>query len=357
MSCHRVVALFVTVSFAVLLSGCNVGEARVSGSDEPAEIALPVEVAIPRRGAIAAVFESTAALEADYEAVVRSRVDGEVVDILVEEGDVVARGQVLARLDGERKRLAMRQAGANVEKLRREYERNRELSKRGLVSAATLESMHYELEALQASFELRKLEYEHTAIRAPLAGIVSARLVKTGRHVVEGDRVFVITDTTRLVAHLDIAQTELAKFDTGLDTVVRVDASPDSVFAASVERISPTIDRETGTFRATVHVDNIDSRLAPGMFGRFDIAYRNYPDALLIPVRAVLEEDGETVVYVVADGAAERRVVRTGIANGGEVQVLHGIDVNDRIVVSGQTALRPGSRVLASVAATSSVTG
>mgnify|MGYP002625003606 FL=1 len=129
------------------------------------------------------------------------------------------------------------------------------------------------------------------------------------------------------------------------------------MFAASVERISPTIDRETGTFRATVHVDNIDSRLAPGMFGRFDIAYRNYPDALLIPVRAVLEEDGETVVYVVADGAAERRVVRTGIANGGEVQVLHGIDVNDRIVVSGQTALRPGSRVLASVAATSSVTG
>ena len=78
---------------------------------------------------------------------------------------------------------------------------------------------------------------------------------------------------------------------------------------------------------------------------------------MTIPAAAVVEEDNESVVYVVADGAAERRVIRTGIRSNGIVEVLEGIDQQDQIVVTGQSSLRDGSRVLASVPITTTVTG
>ena len=75
---------------------------------------------------------------------------------------------------------------------------------------------------------------------------------------------------------------------------VRVDAMPETAFTATIERISPTIDARNGTFRATAYIDNADGHLAPGMFGRFDIAYEMHADALVIPAAALVREDGRT---------------------------------------------------------------
>jgi RND family efflux transporter MFP subunit len=132
---------------------------------------------------------------------------------------------------------------------------------------------------------------------------------------------------------------------------------PERIFEASIDRISPTIDVRNGTFRATAYVDNEAGLLAPGMFGRFDIAYEKHIDALTIPMAAVVEEDNEMVVYVVADGEAIRRPIQIGIEGRGLVEVLGGISENDQIVITGQGSLRDGSRVLASIPAISPVTG
>ena len=154
-----------------------------------------------------------------------------------------------------------------------------------------------------------------------------------------------------------IPQSELAKVSTGDNAEIRVDAMPDDIFVATIARISPTIDMRNGTFRATAYVDNGSGLLAPGMFGRFTIAYEIHESALTIPLAAVLEEDNETVVYVVDNGAAVRRPIRTGIADNGIIEVLSGIEENDQIVVTGQGSLRDGSRVLASISTNAPVAG
>ena len=333
---------------ALSLEACNVGQAKIA-APEDAAAALPVEVAAPQRADIFATYRTTATITADSEAAVPARVAGEVVALLVEEGDRVARGQVLARLDGDRLRLLERQAKANLEKVTREYERFTRLHQQGLVSASAVDNLRFEMDALKASYELQRLDYQYTTIRATIDGVVSARDVKLGQNVKVNDTIFRITDTDRLIADLTIPQTELSRFSVGHEIEVRVDACPDQSFHARVARISPTVDKRNGTFRATTYIDNDRNLLAPGMFGRFAVAYEQHTDALLIPVSALVQEDNETIVYVVEGGAAIRRVIETGIQSGNDVEVLGGLDDDDRIVVTGQGSLRDGSRVFASI--------
>ena len=342
----------------IALTACGVGEAKITSTDDQAAVmALPVEVSSPTKADIFATYHTTTTITADAEAAVVARVGGEVVEILVEEGDQVYQGQVLARLDGDRLRLKTLQAKANLEKTDKEYERFVRLHGKGLVSASAYEGLKFDMYALEAAYELRRLEYEYTNIRAPISGVVSAREVKVGQHVGVNDETFKITDTSSLVAYLRIPQGELVKFSAGQQAKVSVDAMPGTSFIATIARISPTIDARNGTFRVTAYIDNEDGLLAPGMFGRFDVEYEQHIDALIIPAAALVKEDNETVVYVVEDGAAVRRAIRTGIQSGDNIEVLSGLDEHEQIVVTGQGSLRDGSRVLASIDAESPVTG
>jgi membrane fusion protein (multidrug efflux system) len=132
---------------------------------------------------------------------------------------------------------------------------------------------------------------------------------------------------------------------------------PNQRFDATIARISPTIDASNGTFRATAIINNVDGELAPGMFGRFTVAYEKHSDALLVPTDAILDEDDESTVYVVQDGEVVRRTVKTGVENDGRVEILDGLLENEQVVVVGHSGLRDGSKVLASATDLNAYTG
>lgn len=336
---------------SLLISGCGVGEASVAdANDVQAATPVPVETTIPLRSDIYATYAATASIASDADAPVTARASGEVVELIVEEGDRVVAGQVLARLDGERLKLEMLAAKANLDRAKKEYKRNQDLHKRGLVSTAMFDGLHFDLESLQATYEIKSLNYDYSNIRATISGVVSSRDVKPGENLSIGQVAFRITETAELIAHLQIPQAELEKFNAGHNATVQVASMPGQQYTAQIIRISPTIDTRNGTFRATASIDNSKGDLAPGMFGRFTIAYEKHENALVIPANAVLDEDDETTVYVVRDGEVLRRSVEIGIEDGGRVEVLDGLQDDDQIVVVGQSGLRDGSKVLASVA-------
>lgn len=340
----RLLKILAIFSIAAALVGCGVGEARDSAP--AAAAAVPVDTARPARGDVVATYGVTTTIGSEGDAPVVARAGGELVELLVEEGERVVAGQVLARLDGERQRLEMLAARADLDRARGEFDRYLGLYRRGLVSEAMFESLRYDLEALEAAYELQKLDYDYTRIRATIDGIVSERHVKPGQAIRVGDPLFRITDTSQLVAHLNIPQTELGKFRAGHVAALTVDAMPDRSFTAEIVRISPTIDREKGTFRATALIENDDRLLAPGMFARLSIAYEKHADVMTIPASALLEDDDETAVFVVEDGIASRRVISTGVVSGSVVEIVGGLGNDDVIVVTGHGALRDGSRVL-----------
>ena len=359
MKTHKlIVAILMLALTAAMLSGCGVGEASVASSEDiKAATPIPVEVALPTRADVFATYEATTNIASDADAPVVARVGGEVVELFVEEGDRVHQGQALAQLDGQRLQLEMLSAKANLDQVRGEYERYTDLAARGLVSEAMFEGLKYDLEALEATYDLAQLNYDYSKIRAPIDGVVSSREIKLGQSIDVNDVAFRITDTSELVAYLQIPQAELAKFSAGHAATLIVDAMPNTIYVATIARISPTIDVRNGTFRATAFIDNRSGELAPGMFARFTISYEKHADALVIPKRAVIEEDDQATVYVVEDGEVTRRVIETGVQFDDVVEVLDGLDGYEEIVIVGQSGLRDGSKVLASNTLRDSYTG
>ena len=354
---NPLLAILALTGIAVI-PGCGTGEASVTDAAEVrAATPVPVETSAPFRGDIYATYHATATIESDVDAPVLARVGGEVVELLVEEGDAVKAGQVLARLDGERLRLEMLSARADLERVSGELERYDDLAARGLVSEAMYDGLKFDVDAMQARYDLARLNYEYSAIRATISGVVSGREIKLGQHIPADSVVFRITDTSELVAYLQIPQSELTKFAAGHGAELAVASMPGATFDATIARISPTIDTRNGTFRATAVIRNDSGDLVPGMFARFMIAYEKHTDALLVPSIAIIEEDDEASVYVVSEGAVMRRIVETGIANNGQVEILDGLEDNEEIVVVGHSGLRDGSKVLASNKTIDSFTG
>jgi len=343
---------------AGVIAGCGVGEAGVA-DDQPLETTtpVPVQTATPYRSDIYATYAASASISSDADAPATARVAGEVVELVVEEGDRVAAGQILARLDGKRLRLDMLAAEANLRRAQKEYQRNIDLHQRGLVSTSMFEGLQFDLASLQATYDLKRLDYEYSNIRATISGVVSSREVKPGENLTVGQVAFRITDTSELIAYLQIPQAELNKFYAGHSATVAVASMPETDFPATIIRISPTIDARNGTFRATAIIDNAAGELAPGMFGRFTIAYEKHANALLIPTQALLGEDDEATVYVVRDGEVVRRSIKVGIEEKGRVEVLSGLREDDQVVVVGHLGLRDGSKVLVDSAELNRFTG
>lgn len=329
---------------AFFLAACQPG-AGDSDSDEDEAAAIPVETATPTRADIVAVYSGTAPIEAFADATVIAKVGGEVRDILVEEGDDVTVGELLARLDGDRLRLEMQQAEANLRKLQRDYQRNVDLSERGLISAGDFEKIQYEMEALQATFDLATLELGYTKIRAPIAGVISERFIKIGNTIDVNAPTFQVTSLEPLISYLHVPEREYRRIQAGQHAAIHIDALAGSQFDAVVSRVSPVVDPGTGTFKITIEVSDPSRRLKPGMFGRISIVYDRHADAMQIPRSAIVVEAGQSTVYVIADNVAERRVIRTGYAEGGQIEVLEGLNETEAFVIVGQTNLKDGSKV------------
>ncbi|MEO1034721.1 MAG: efflux RND transporter periplasmic adaptor subunit [Pseudomonadota bacterium] len=319
--------------------------ANEAATDEPETVPVPVEITAARRGEIYAAYAATATLEAFEEATVVAKVEGEIAEILVEEGDRVQAGQALARLDGDRLRLQREQARANLAKAERDYRRNIELHEKGLIAAGAFEALKYDLDALKAAYDIAELEYSYAVIKAPIDGVVADRMIKTGNTIAVNTPTFHIANLTPLIADVFVPEREFGKLAAGQPVIASIDALGNDVFRGLVARISPLVDAETGTFKVTVEMDPADRALKPGMFTRLNIVFDTRDDALLIPRNAIVETELGDTVFVVRDGKAERHAIRTGFAWGQDVEVVDGVAAGDRVVTLGLSGLRDGADV------------
>ncbi|MBW8367361.1 MAG: efflux RND transporter periplasmic adaptor subunit [Arenimonas sp.] len=352
---RRAALLALAVSLA--LGGCGgdkpaegTGSAKQAAVDKDGKpvaekvAAVPVEVARVGKGPISASYAGTASLEAPGEAQVVAKSTGVVLQILVEEGDQVKAGQVLARIDPDRPRLEMERARATMRKLENNYRRSRELLASKLVSAEASEQIRFDLESAKAGFDIAQLELSNTNIIAPIGGVIAQRMIKPGNLMALNAPAFRIVDVSRLEAVLNVPERELATLRAGMPLRMAVDAIPGKSFTGRVDRISPVVDSGSGTFRVVCAFEG-GGTLRPGMFGRIEIVYDQRKDALTMPRVALLDDEGEPAVFVVRGKKAVRTPVVLGYINGELAEVREGLKEGDDVVTAGKVAIRDGSEV------------
>jgi membrane fusion protein (multidrug efflux system) len=335
----------ILIAAVISIGACSDGSNSGDQSDDEENASIPVETVMPARGDINAMYSGTAPIEAFADAAVIAKVGGEIREILAEEGDDVVSGQILARLDGDRLRLETQQAEAKLQKLRRDFQRNIDLKEKGLISAGDFEKIQYEMESLQASYDLARLELAYTEIRAPIDGVVSERFVKLGNTIDANTKIFQVTSLEPLVSYLHVPEREYRRIDPGQTATIEIDALQSMQFDATVARVSPIVDPDTGTFKITIEVTDPTRRLKPGMFGRISIAYDSRSNVLQIPRSAIVDEAGSSFVFVISGGVVEKRLIHTGYAEGGIIEVVDGIVDGTEIVYVGHMNLKDGSRV------------
>lgn len=335
----------VLVACVLALAACNRGgEGGAEAGEEKEAEAVAVEVAVAGRRPIAASYAGTAPLEPRAEAMVVAKTSGVALRVEAEVGDAVRAGQALARLDGAHASLRAAQTAAQMRKLESSYARSRQLAEQQLVSASDNEQLRFDLENARAANRLANLELSWTTVTAPIAGVIAERMIKPGNFVQANTPIFRIVDDSRLEATLNVPERELATLEAGLPVRLQVDALPGRSFEGTIDRISPVVDSDSGTFRVVAAFDG-GGTLKPGMFGRVVIDYDQRTDALTVPRNALLEDEGEPAVFVVRENTARRVPIQLGYQDGQWAEIREGLAEGDRVVTAGKATLRDGSAV------------
>jgi len=321
------------------------------------------------------------------EATVSSKVTGKVAEVLIEEGMRVEAGQVLARLDGsnverslalakaqgEAARKALAETEANLEQAERELRRVTQLAAARIASQADLERAETEVKSLKARLERQRAEVavagqevalweqqlDDTIIRAPFAGIVTAKNAQPGEMIspVSAGGGFTrtgigtIVDMSSLEIEVDVSESYINRVQPGQPVEAVLDSYPEWRIPAKVIAIIPTADRQKATVKVRVGFDQLDPRILPQMSVK--VAFQSGGGSAAEPERqaavpraALRQHEGREVVWVVREGRAERRAVTTAGTRGEAVMVTAGLSGGERVVIEGAEGLREGTRVV-----------
>ena len=265
---------------------------------------------------------------------------GRIRKINVEVGDYVVKGQILAEMD----RLQLEQTELQVQNDDIEYERLKGLYAEGGVSQS-------DFETAELGYKLRKTTLanlrENTVLRSPINGFVSARNFDAGDLFSMSAPLFTVQQVTPVKLLVGISESEYTKVKKGDSVSLTVDALPGETFTGKVERLYPTIDPATHTFKAEVVVPNTSRVLRPGMYARVRVNFGSRR-SIIVPDQALVKQEGTGTRFIFvlkADNTVSYLPVTVGRHMGQEYEILSGLEEGATVVVKGQALLRDGVKV------------
>jgi RND family efflux transporter MFP subunit len=355
---------------ALILSGL-LTLTPAAAAEPPAETRAPsVTVARAERGEIVETASVTGTLVPREEVLVSPQVDGyAITQILVEEGDAVKAGQVLARLSYEALTASMAQASRTDADAA--FGRTRDLVKTGAASRETFDtrqaalatadarvaSAQADLAFARAQRQELAVKLANTEIKAPVAGVVSRRVARLGSVVsMGGDPLFRIISDGAIELEADVPEATMAKLRPGQPA--SLDMAGGVTRTGRIRLVSPEMSRTSRLGRIRIAIDGEAGGLVLGGFGRASVRTARH-DGIVVPLSAVLFQSGATQVQVVRDGVIETRAVTLGLRAEGRAEIVKGVDEGEAVVALSGTFVRGGDHVLAvdpaAPAATSSV--
>ena len=319
--------------------------------------ALTVTATTQLRATVATAVAANGNIAAWQEAIVGAEANGmRLADVLVNVGDVVRKGQVLARFDSAmaqadlaQSRATVVEAEAHLAEAAANAQRARDLQPSGALSAQQVAQLltaertaQARLEAVKAAQQVQQLRLLHAEVLAPDSGVISARSATLGAVVPAGSELFRLIRQGRLEWRGEVAAAELAQIRRGQK--VKVDASGAPV-TGTVRQVAPTVDAATRNALVYVDLPDAGGRLKAGMFARGEFSTGS-STALTLPQSAVLLRDGFSYVFTVgADGRVLQGKVATGRRSGDRIEIVQGLDEKARVVASGGGFLADGDTV------------
>jgi membrane fusion protein (multidrug efflux system) len=345
-------------------AGCraNAGgvDRKKDGKEDVAEVPTPVVVGAIERGSIVATISAASTIEAERQVTIHAESTGRLVDLTVEEGDTVKKGQVLARIRYDAQTSSLLRANTSLEKARVDFERAERLYNDKVIGQEEFLRAQNALEIAQLDLSDRSREMRNTKVTAPFDGTITQRKVTAGAFVNNGAELLTIVDFRTLVARVFVPENQLDRIQVGQEAEVVGKAARGRKGAGKILRIAPTIDASTGTVKVTVSMppaSNGPQALAgpqaflPGMYAEVTLRTDSRSDVPLVPKSAVVRDEEQTYLFTVTGdpttGFVAKRVrVETGLTDPERIEVVKGLAPGEPVIIAGQTGLKDGAKVV-----------
>lgn len=390
------------ISAGLLTSACSknqrspeaTAEAKAAASTSVPPVDVTTAVAISRglqRG-----VEVVGSMVADEEVVISAQAPGELSQLNVDFGSFVARGQVIAQIDSRDARLKVEQAEATlkqtmarlgmkegekfdpirnpdvrVAKAQLDWEkmnldRQTKLVENGDISRAvydqavtthnlalaryqaSVDAVNQQLavvEQQRAALNLAKKAITDTVVRSPINGAVKEKHASRGAYLAVGGRIVTLVKIDPLRLRADIPEYAAGAVRTGQTMTLKVESFPDRAFTGRVVRIGPSLNEQTRALTIEAEVSNPSNLLRPGMFAKSTLITAKDAPAVMVPRRAVQIIAGLNKVFVIENGRASERIVKTGVSDGDLIEVVEGVRSGENVATNNLDKLQEGSAV------------
>lgn len=287
-------------------------------------------------------------IRARNEAALGFRIDGKIVERLVDAGALVKAGQALARLDAADASLQAGAADAQYQQAEADIQRYRELRAKGFVSQSALEAREAQFKSIAAQAGLARHQADYTVLRADRAGVIAATLADAGQVVSAGQPVLRLAgDGGREVA-IAIAESQLAGLKVGAPAEVSLWAGEGATasYAGHLRELSPAADPLSRTYAARVSLDKADARVALGMTARVSFTYKNKQAEFIVPLAALFQQGDQAAVWIVAaDRSISLRPVKVAAYRDDGAVIAEGLAAGERIIAAGVHKLNSGEKI------------
>jgi membrane fusion protein (multidrug efflux system) len=304
-------------------------------------------------------IESVGTLKPGEEVIVSSQIDGILKELRVQEGSMVSKGMLLARIDDTDYRLelsrveaAMRQMEASLANLKVEFERKDALHKEGLVSRQQYDDIvmrrllaEGEVERAKAALDMARERLTKTKIHAPMVGAVKEKKVTPGDYIRNGTPLLQLTLNNPVKLNFTITEKDVARLKTGQECLFKVDAFPDREFKGTLSVIYPNLEERTRSLQVEALVPNPQLLLKPGLFARVTLYTGDAVEKVIVPITSLLYENNKVKVFVVEGDQAKERIIRIGAKYDESMEIVEGLKGGEQLIVVGQNNLAEGVKV------------
>ena len=342
------VVLAVFVGAAILYN--VLGRKKTAGGDAPAvenvrgRSVLRVNGEVVAESSISDGIKTMANLLPDEEVSLSFEMSGKVVAIHFQEGTMVRKGQLLAKINDAPLQAQLKRYEAQLKLAEARVYRQSTLLEKDAVSQEAFEQASTELATLNADIDLVKANIAQTELRAPFDGFIGLRYVSEGAYATPSTVVSVLTKMSPLKLELAVSEKDAQQIRSGAELPFTVEGDLNR-YTATVYATESRVDTETKTFLIRARYPNSRFELMPGRYADVSLQTTAIDDAITIPSEALIKEMGVDKVYLYKSGRAEPREVEIGIRNADRVQTVHGLQPGDTLITTGTLQLRTGLNV------------
>ena len=337
------ISLLIVTSIGVVLAN---NKAKIDKAAKPAKSnpVIPVKAYEVRTDSFNTSFTINGTTSPAKEVKIASEVQGKLVGLYIDNGDIVTAGQVIAVLDASVYSVQLSSIDASIAKARLDLARYTKLIEMGGATPMQAESAQLQINSLQAEKKQVLEQIAHMQIRAPFTGKIENVAVELGSFVTYGTVLSQLIDNSALKINVYLSEQEAVKTKTGQPVTISsvVLTQPKS---GKISMVSDKADA-SGKFLAEVSFSNNDKEiLKAGILADVHFSLDAVETGLSVPVSALLASDKDAKVYVAKGNKAEQRSIKTGIVTANKVQVLEGLQAGEQVVISGQLNLENGSAI------------